>query len=156
GAGMTMTGRDPANHITTCKAQPGAAACGMLPDALLVSSSGATSAADPAFEFTAPDAQVIKLTLRSYLASGAEQKIRLYRNSREDVLFTGPATAGLLVEQTIMLDALPGDRFLVAMAPSGQGATDVAIQLVISSAGAVFPSACQLALGFAGATGNTV
>jgi Concanavalin A-like lectin/glucanases superfamily len=155
-SGAVMMGADPANHITTCSANPSAAACKMLAGALLVSSAGATSAADPALELTAPDAQVIQLSLRVYLPSGVDQTIRLYRNSREDVLFTGLATAGKTLEQTLTLDALARDRFLVAMAPATQGATDVAIQLIATSAGTVFPSACQLAIGFSGATGNTV
>jgi concanavalin A-like lectin/glucanase superfamily protein len=152
----TMTGADPANHITTCAANPGAAACAMLPDALLVSSAGATSAADPAIEFTAPAQQVIQLTVKVVMASGADQTIRLYRNGRPDALFTGVAVAGKPLEQTITVDALARDRFLLAMAPMGAGAGDVAIQFIASSAGMLFPQACLLAVGFAGATGNTV
>jgi hypothetical protein len=151
-----MTGADPANHITTCAASSGAAACAMLSDALLVSSSGATSAADPAIEFTAPTQQVLQLSLKAFMASGTDQTIRLYRNGRPDALFTGVATAGKLIEQTITVDALAKDRFLVAMAPMAAGASDVAIQLVASSAGMLFPQACLLAVEFAGATGNTV
>jgi hypothetical protein len=154
--GAAMTGADPANHIKTCSASPGAAGCKMLPEALLISSSGATSAADPAIEFTVPGAQVIQVSLRAYLPGGPDQTIRLYRNSREDVLFTGLAVAGRMLEQTITLDALARDRLLVAMTPAAQGATDVAIQFFATSAGAVFPSTCQLAVGFAGATGNAV
>ncbi len=152
----TMTGADPANHITTCAANPGAAACAMLSDALLVSSSGATSAADPAIEFTAPAQQVIQLSVKVFMASGADQTIRLYRTGRPDALFTGVATAGKLLDQTITVDALAKDRFLVAMAPMAAGASDVAIQFVASSAGMLFPQACLLAVEFAGATGNTV
>src|SRR6185436_18077947 len=73
--GVGMTGADPANRITTCSAKPGAVACNELSDALLISSAGTTSAADPAIEFTAPGAQVIKLSLRAYLPSGPEQTI---------------------------------------------------------------------------------
>ena len=151
-----MTGADPANHITTCAANPGAAACAMVPDALLVSSSGATSMADPAIEFTAPTNQVIQLSLKAFMASGTDQTIRLYRNGRPDALFTGVAVAGKPLEQTITVDALAKDRFLVAMAPMGAGASDVAIQLIASSAGMLFPQACLLAVEFAGATGNVV
>ncbi len=152
----TMTGADPANHITTCAANRSAPACAMVPDALLVSSSGATSAADPAIEFTAPAQQVIQLSVKVFMASGTDQTIRLYRNGRPDALFTGVATAGKLIDQTITVDALAKDRFLVAMAPMTAGASDVAIQFVASSAGMLFPQACLLAVGFAGATGNTV
>jgi hypothetical protein len=151
-----MTGADPANHITTCAANSGAAACAMVSDAVLVSSSGVTSAADPAIEFTAPAQQVLQLSLKAFMASGADQTIRLYRNGRPDALFTGVATAGKLIEQTITVDALAKDRFLVALAPMADGAGDVAIQLIASSAGMLFPQACLLAVEFAGATGNTV
>jgi hypothetical protein len=151
-----MTGADPANHITTCAANSGAAACAMLPDALLVSSSGATSMADPAIEFTAPAKQVIQLTVKAFMASGTDQTIRLYRNGRPDALFTGVAVAGKPLEQTITVDALAKDRFLVAMAPMAAGASDVAIQFIASSAGMLFPQACLLAVAFAGAIGNTV
>lgn len=149
-----MTGTDPANHIMTCAANRGAAACAMLPDALLVSSSGATSAADPAIEFTAPAQQVIQLSVRAFMASGTDQTIRLYRNGRPDALLTTVITAGTLLDQTITVDALAKDRFLVAMAPMAAGASDVAIQFRVSSAGMLFPQACVFAVGFADATGN--
>jgi hypothetical protein len=152
----TMTGADPANHITTCATSPSAAACAMIKDALLVSSSGATSAADPAIEFTAPANQVLQLGLKVFMASGTDQTIRLYRNGRPDALFTGVATAGKLIDQTITVDALAKDRFLVALAPTAAGASDVAIQFIASSAGMLFPQACLLAVNVAGATGNTV
>jgi hypothetical protein len=151
-----MTGKDPANKITTCKANPTAAACRTLPGALLISAAGATGAADPAIEFTATSNQVIQLDLRALVATGADQTIRLYRNSREDVLFTGVANAGAELDHTIKLDALAGDRFLVALAPTAQGATDVGLHLFVSATGASFPSTCQLALAFEAATGNTV
>ena len=151
-----MTGADAANHLTTCAASRSAAACQMLPGALLVSSAGATSMADPAIEFTAPDQQVLQLTVKAFLASGADQTIRLYRNGRPDALFTGVATAGRLIEQTITVDALAKDRFLIAVAPMSAGASDVAIQFIASSAGMLFPQACLLAVSFAGATGTMV
>ena len=154
--GSAMTGADPANRIASCTAKPGAAACAMLPGALLVSSAGATSPADPAIELSAPGQQVLQLALNAYLPSGPDQVIRLYRNSREDVLFTGLATAGKALEQTITVDALATDRFLVAVAPTAQGAADLGLRFVASSAGAVFPATCLLAVEFTGATGNTV
>jgi hypothetical protein len=155
-SGKAMTGADAANHITTCAATPTAAACQMLSDAVLVSSSGATSAADPALEFTAPSAQVLDLTVKVFMASGTDQTIRLYRNGRPDALFTDVATAGKPIAQKVTVDALAKDRFLVAMAPTGPGASDVAIQFIASSAGMVFPQTCVLAVGFGGATGTTV
>ena len=152
-----MTGAVPGNSITTCAAKPTAPACQALPGALLVSSAGATSLADPAIEVTAPaTAQVIKLSVRAFVPSGDDQKIRVYRNSREDVLFTGTAVAGTAFGQTVTLDALPGDRFLVAVAPSAKGATDVGLHVFVNPTGAVFPAACQVAVSFAAAAGNTV
>jgi hypothetical protein len=154
--GTTMTGADPANQITSCAGNGRAAACAMIPGALLVSSSGATSAADPAIELTAPAQQVLQLSIKVFMASGADQTIRLYRNGRPDALFTGVATAGKPLEQTITVDALAKDRFLVAMAPMAAGASDVAIRFIANSAGMLFPQTCLLAVGFSGATGNTV
>lgn len=154
-----MTGAVTGNRITTCAAHPDAAACSSLPNALLVSSAGATSAADPAIEFTAATKDVVQLSLRARVPTGAPpQVIRIYRNSREDVLYTATASAGTTLEQAITLDALAGDRFLVAVAPTAMGATDVALQLFASSTGSVFPATCQLALPFAAGmvTGNTI
>jgi concanavalin A-like lectin/glucanase superfamily protein len=148
---------DGSNRITSCAMHPDAAACGMLPGALLVSSTGATSASDPAIEFKAPTGQVLRLGLHAFLPAGDDQTIRLYRNSREDVLFTGIASAGAPVADEITVDALPGDRFLVAVAPTGNGATGVGIQLFITDAEKAFPSTCQLALRFDEApSGNSV
>jgi hypothetical protein len=155
-AGMAMTGVDPGNHITTCAANPQAAACKALPGALLVSSAGATSAADPALEITTPTAQVVQLSLHAYVPAGDDQTIRIYRNSREDVLYTGVATAGTVLDRAITLDALAGDRFLVALAPTTKGATDVGLHVFVNPTGAAFPSTCQVAMSFAAAAGNTV
>jgi len=82
--------------------------------------------------------------------------VRLYRNSREDVLFTAPAAVGSVFERAITVDALAGDRFLVAVAPSAMGASDVGLQVFVNTTGEVFPKSCQLAVGFEAATGNTV
>lgn len=136
------------NRITSCAMHPAAAACAMLPGALLVSSTGATSSSDPAIEFKAPTGQVLQLSLHAFLPAGDDQTIRLYRNSREDVLFTGTASAGIPLADEVTVDALPGDRFLVAVAPAGNGATDVGLQLFITAADKAFPSTCQLALRF--------
>jgi hypothetical protein len=148
--GSTMNGHlDPANQITTCRSKMDAAACGPLPGALLMSS-GADSQVDPAIAFITPvdmPPQVLQLSLRSYLASGADQTIRIYRNSREDLLFRGTLTARNRVEQPLLVDALPGDRFLVAIDGAG-AATDVALQFYVSAPGQTFPASCQLALSF--------
>jgi hypothetical protein len=156
GDAMAMAGADPSNHITTCAAHASAPACKTLPGALLVSSAGATSAADPAIEITAPASQVIQLSLRAFVPGGDDQTIRIYRNSREDVLFTGTAAAGTALDHAITLDALAGDRFLVALAPTARGATDVGLHVFVSATGASFPSTCQVAVPFAAAAGNTV
>jgi concanavalin A-like lectin/glucanase superfamily protein len=148
---------DGSNRITSCAMHPDAAACAMLPGALLVSSTGATSPSDPAIEFKAPTGQVLRLGLHAFLPAGDNQTIRLYRNSREDVLFTGIASAGTPVADEVTVDALPGDRFLVAVAPTGNGATGVGLQLFIADAEKAFPSTCQLALRFDEApSGNSV
>ena len=147
-----LVGADPANTITTC-ALHDAPACAALPGALLVSSSGATSGADPAIEFTAPTAQVIQLSLHAFVPAGSiDQTFRIYRNSREDVLFTGVATANATLDQAITVDALAGDRFLLAMAPMASGATDVALHFFVNATGAVFPASCQVAIPFTAGT----
>ncbi|HEX8109022.1 MAG TPA: LamG-like jellyroll fold domain-containing protein [Kofleriaceae bacterium] len=152
----TMTGQiDPANRITTCENQKGAPACAALPDALLMSSG--TSAVDPAIEFTTPTdrpAQVIQLILHAYLASGTGQTIRIYRNSREDLLFTSPLTATSRVDHAVVVDALPGDRFLVAISGDA-AASEVGLQLYVNATGLHFPNSCQLALSFAGVNTTT-
>lgn len=136
------------NRITSCALHPEAPACTALPGALLVSSTGATSGSDPAIEFKAPTGQVLQLSLHAFVPAGDDQTIRLYRNSREDVLFTGTAAAGTTLADEITVDALPGDRLLVAVAPTDKGATLVGLQLFISAANKAFPSTCQLALRF--------
>lgn len=152
----TLVGQNAANTITTCRGNAASAACSKLSDALLISSAGATAAADPALELTVPTTAVIQLSLRVYVPSGPDQQIRLYRGSREDALFTGVATAGTVLEQAITLDALAGDRFLLAVAPAAAGAMGIGVQLFAGPTGAVFPHDCQLALEFDGASGNSV
>ena len=152
-----MTGANPDNHITTCAAKPGAPACQTLPGALLVSTAGATSPADPAVAFTVKSNAVLQITVKAAVPAGGEaQQIRLYRNSREDALYTGSAIGGGMLEQAITLDAIAGDRFRVAVAPTGPGATDVGLQVFISDTGKSFPTACQVALPFSAVAGNTV
>jgi hypothetical protein len=153
---MAMTGADAGNHVTTCAAHPTAPACSALPGALLVSSAGATSAADPAIELAVSTSQVVQLTVRAFVTSGADQRIRIYRNSREDVLASATAAVGSTLDRVIVLDALAGDRFLVAVAPDAKGATDVGLHVFASPTGARFPSSCQLAVPFSKAVGNTV
>lgn len=145
-------GADAGNKIAACNTD--SAACKAVPGALLFSTAGATSAADPAVELTLPQSQVIQLTVRAY-AVDRDQQIRLYRNSREDVLFTGTAAAGRALAATVTVDTLPGDHYLLAVAPQAAGG-DVAVQLFAKATGAVFPAACQVALSFSAAAGNDV
>jgi hypothetical protein len=144
-----MTGLDPANHIASCRDNAALPACQALPGGLVMSSAGATAAADPAIEFHLDAPHVIQLTLRAFVPGDTGQGVELYRNSREDVLFKGTAPAGQMLAQTIALDALAGDRFVFALTPQARGADGVAVQLFATETGAVFPSTCQLALGFA-------
>ncbi len=155
-SGGTATGADSANTITSCATDSSAAACNALPGGLVVSTSGANAAADPAIELTIKANAVIKIDLAAVLASGDSQAIRLYRNSREDVLFTGTLDANSTVTTSLTLDALAGDRILVAVAPSAMGATGIGLQVFVSDTGAKFPSDCQLALEFAPITGTEV
>ena len=156
-AGGSFTGAVAPNAITTCAAKPTAPGCVALPGALLVTTAGMTTAADPAVEFTVPTAQVVQLSARVYVPTGQPaQQVRVYRNSREDVLFTGIAAAGALFERAITIDALAGERVLLAIAPTTMGAADVAVHLYVNSTGAAFPATCTLAVDFASASGNTV
>ena len=146
------------NSIRRCASDPSAAACQALPGALLISSAGAATAADPALELTSGSAQTITLVVRAHVpGGGAAQKVRLYRNSREDVLVTADATPGATVERQITVDALPGDRFLVALAPTGQGG-QAALHFFVNPAAATFPATCQLAASFSSSTisGNVI
>jgi len=153
----TMVGQiDPANRITTCKIRNDAAACTALPDALLMSS-GASSPIDPAIEFTTPRTmppQVLQLILHAYSASGSGQAIEIYRNSREDLLFTAPLTAKNPVDRAVVVDALPGDRFLVAISGT-EAVSEVALQFYVNATGQPFPASCQLALSFTGVDTTT-
>jgi hypothetical protein len=155
-SGGKLLGADAANAIGTCADTPGAAACAALPDALLVSTSSNSAQADPALAFTSAMPQVIQLSVRVHMAEGGAHAARVYRNSREDVLFTGMLSPGTTYEQAITVDALPGDRFFLALAPSGPGATDIGVHFYVNSTGAAFPSQCQLAVAFASAAGNMV
>lgn len=150
---------DANNRIELCADQPSAAACTKLPGALLVTSSGTSSLSDPTIEYTAPKAQVIQLALHAYIpGDSVEHRVRLYRNSREDVLFTALAAPSATVAQAITVDALPGDRFLVALEPTGGRGGTAALHLFVIDAHQTFPSSCQLALTFSDSTivGSTI
>jgi hypothetical protein len=152
-----LIGIDPANTITSCTLNPLPATCIDLPGGLLVSTAGATSMADPSISYTAPTSQIIQLSLRIRVPGGASaHDVRLYRNSREDVLFTGSATPGIMLEAAVTVDALAGDRFLLAIAPTEMGAANIGVQFFVNATGAAFPARCQMAIPFTAATGNTV
>jgi hypothetical protein len=154
--GTQMKSEDSTDRITSCTAQPDAPACSALPGALLVTSTGAGH--DPAISFTAASAQVIELRLRAYQPSGTAQDVWLYRNSREDALFIGQATAGTPLDRTVALDALAGDRFLVAIGPNGapsDSVSQIALDLTVNATTMAFPSACQLMLSFESVVGNS-
>ena len=154
--GGILVGADPSNKIAKC-AGSSPSACAALPGALLVATAGATSGADPALAYTATANQIIQLSVRVQVPSGAPaQLVRLYRNSREDVLFTGTAMPGMTLEQAVTVDAIANDRFLLAIAPPAMGGADIGVQFFVSATGAAFPAACQLALSFSAASGNTV
>jgi concanavalin A-like lectin/glucanase superfamily protein len=139
-----MVGAEVGNRIEPC-AGSSAAGCRALPGALLVSSSALS--ADPAIEYRSFEAKVIQLALRVHLDQGG-QRVRLYRNSREDVLFTAIAAQGETVTTTITLDALPLDRFLVALEPTDGTAGLAALHFFIIDAGQTFPQTCELAIPF--------
>jgi len=124
-----------------------------LPDALLVTPAGDSNAFFPALEYTSTSARVLHLTVRAHVPSDSgAQDIRLYRNGREDVLFTAPGVKTATVERDVIVDALPGDRFLVAVEPTGLQGGSAALQFFVSSRmGESFPSACQLAASFSAA-----
>lgn len=155
GAGGSRTGMG-MNAITSCKEKGSAKACEALPGALLLTSTGATSMADPAVELTAGDNQHVQLTIRAHVPSGQpSQQIRLYRNSREDVLFTGTASGGTTLDHSLTVDALSGDRFLVAVAPNANGAAEVGLHFFANPTGSVFPQTCKSAIQFDSTTSST-
>jgi len=144
------------NRIERCADKASATACQGQPDALLVTSSGTSSKADPALVYTSPDARVIQLVVHANIPQDSvAQRVRLYRNSREDVLFTTTAAPGATAAHSITVDALAGDRFLVALEPTGNQGGTAALTFFIIDANQTFPSACQLALTFADPTVGT-
>jgi hypothetical protein len=159
---MTMSGTaevgtmDAMNKIDACANNSSAPACAQLPDALLVSSSGSASVADPAIEWTAASNASVAIELGAFVPSdGSPQTIRLYRNAREDALVTIEAMPGTRADGSIVLDALAGDRFLVAVAPVAAGTADIGLQFFASQGAGTFPQQCQLALQLSSVSGNT-
>jgi hypothetical protein len=151
-AATAMVG-DANNRIERCADNASAAACQGLSNGLLITSSGTSSTSDPALEYTAPDARVIQLALAVNVPQGSgEHRVRLYRNSREDVLFTATASPGATVAHTVTVDALRDDRFLVALEPTGTKGGTSALRLFVIDTHTTFPSTCQLALTFSDAS----
>lgn len=150
--GTVFDGGDQMDRISSCKNEPSALACAGLRDALLVTSKGSMPR-DPAIEYKAPTARVIQLSFHAHVPSGdGAQKVRLYRNSREDVLFTGVVGPGETLRQTFpAVDALPNDRFLVALEPASSAGGQVALHFFINGTAYSFPTTCLLALPFEGA-----
>ena len=153
--GMAYAGTvENVNRIARCTTNSTEHSCMSLPGALLVSASGAT--ADPAIELEAPSNQVVQISLKVAVPPGAgDHEVRLYRNSREDVLFTGMALAANSLEATVTIDALANDRILFALAPTA-AVQNVGVQLFVSGTGATFPQNCQVAIPFSAAMGNDV
>ncbi|HEY0194154.1 MAG TPA: LamG domain-containing protein [Kofleriaceae bacterium] len=132
--------------------------CHELATGVLLSTS--TGAADPALELTLPSSQQFTLSVASFVTDGhSAQQLRIYRNSREDALATLTVQPGAAAHtDEFVVDALAGDRFLVAAAPA-DGASPGAIALQIyanPTTKTMFPSTCQLAWTFDAAAGNTV
>lgn len=153
-----QVGADPGNSFKRCAGFSSSSACEALPGALLVTTAGKTSAADPAIEYRVEEPRVIQIAVRAHVESGGPaHAIRLYRNSREDVLFTLPTVAGATVERQITVDAIPGDRFLIAAAPGDAGGA-VALHVFVSDPRKSFPVTCQLAVPFTaqGSSSTTV
>ncbi|HSI81955.1 MAG TPA: LamG domain-containing protein [Solirubrobacterales bacterium] len=155
-AGNELHGKtDPPNRFRRCRDNMSEPACQELPDGLLVSSAGAPSPFIPALELTAPRSEVLYLSVRArFPGQSTGHKVRLYRNSREDTLFTERRLAGSgLFERTIIVDALAGDRFLLGLEPVSGGG-DVAVQFFVSTKRETTPRTCRLGVPFTFADGG--
>lgn len=155
--GGRMLGADSATGISVCPAKSTSPACVGLPGAMLISSAGSTSAADPAIEFKFDSKVTAQVGLRLFVPETTGlQQLLVYRNSREDLIFAGPLLPGDTFERALLVDAIPGDRLIVSLAPTLAGPVEVALELFISNQGTT--SRCQVALDFEDAkvTGNTM
>jgi Concanavalin A-like lectin/glucanases superfamily len=146
-----MVGADPRNTVKPCTAS--SVACQKLSSAVLVTSSGTTGAADPAIEFRTFLPRAFQLAIRVHI-EGAEQRVRIYRNSREDVLFTAIGAPGDDVEKTLLVDAIANDRFLVALEPTTAAEGIAAVRFFVIDAEQRFPQTCMLAVPFTSTSGN--
>ena len=135
-----------ANRIEPCAS--GEPACAGLGSALRVTSTGSTGAADPAILFEPPAPAVVQLVVRVRVPAGGQgHRVRAYRNSREDALFTLTAQPGELVERTVSAALISEDRFGVALEPLAAGGV-VGVELFVIDPRASLPAACTLALSF--------
>jgi hypothetical protein len=155
--GTTRTGRiNGDNKMVRCTPASSEPACRSLPDALLVTPAGASAAFFPALEYTSPDAKVVHLIVHASVpGDGAEQDIRLYRNGREDLLLTFRVRNARDARE-IIVDALPNDRFLVSVEPTGPEGGKAAIHFFVGERPETFPRFCQFAASFDAASGNVV
>jgi hypothetical protein len=135
-----------ANRAELCADNPDAAACVGHADALLITSGGAGSLSDPAVEYDVATNRVLELAVRVAVPpSSGEHRVRIYRNSREDALFTAIAGPGATVAQTVRLDGIAHDRLLVALEPTGPSGGAVALSYFVIGPQMGFPAGCALA-----------
>ena len=124
---------------------------------LLVSTAGMSDPSDPAIEFASASNQSIKLSIVVDFPAGAtEHVVRLYRNAREDSLFTGLGSASGSVSTSITVDAFNGDRFLLALSPTGAGSANIAVKFFVNGTGMLFPQECELGLQFQSIATNSI
>ncbi len=156
-AGEMATG-SPGNGIKRCSADPTAPGCQERPGALLISSAGSGTTADPAVEFQLKTAAPRTIRLALWAQSSSGHTIHLYRNSREDLLHRAATGPDRKAEHSVLVDALPGDRFLIAAEPMSTSAGTVALDFFIydSDQDPPFPSACLLAVAFEAGSGDFV
>ena len=150
GDGRAMMSLNLSNRFARCSDEMTAAACQEMPDALLVTAAGMQSSADPAIELQSAATQPIQLVFRVHVPStgSPSYKVRLYRNSREDVLLTTTVAPGTTARRAIYVDALASDRFLVALEPMGSPGGSVALHFFARGPDPSFPATCQLAIPF--------
>jgi len=143
---------EPANRVDPC--DDSSAGCRALPSALLVSASGMLQ--DPAIEYRHLFAdKFLQLAVRVRVDSG-DVRVRLYRNTREDVLFTGSAGADQTTGGAVNVDALRLDRFFLALEPVGAVPVRAAVQIFVIDVEpqTTFPKTCRLAVTFSSFNGN--
>jgi hypothetical protein len=145
------------NRFSSCTNDPSAKACESLPGALLATTSDSSATAEPALSYTVTSNQVVQLSVRVHVPiSGGDQMVRVYRNSREDSLFTAMVLPGATFERAITVDALSGDRFYLALGAVTASTQLIGVHFYINMTTDTFPKDCQLALSFSAASGTTI